>query len=117
MMEKVINKITPNDSSCPKCDLQTRIIGFIITFLLGFILLFMSFGALGGVFLGAPSWFALLYSLGTITALCSSFFLVGPQKQCKNMLNPKRLIVSIVLVVSVALTLIFALFFGNNQKI
>ena len=70
-MEDLIGKVVPNSSSCPDCTLKTRVIGFAITFILGFIILMMSLGALGGVFLGQVGWFAILYSLGNVTALCS----------------------------------------------
>ncbi len=70
-MKDLIGTVVVNNSCCPDCTLKTRIIGFVITFILGFILLILSFGALGGVFLGQVGWFAILYSLGNITALCS----------------------------------------------
>jgi hypothetical protein len=70
-MKDFIGQISQNPSCCPELDLKTRIIGFTITFLLGIALLFMSLGALGGVFLGSPTWFAFLYTLGNITSLCA----------------------------------------------
>lgn len=71
MKETIVNAVIENKSCCPKCSLQTRIVGFVITFLLGFIITIMSFGALGGVFLGQVTWFAFLYTVGNITSLCS----------------------------------------------
>ncbi len=70
-MEKITNLVVENSSSCPTLDLKTRIVGFVITFLLGIIILFMSFGALGGLFLGQTTWFAILYTSGNITVICA----------------------------------------------
>jgi hypothetical protein len=70
-MKDFIGQVVENNSSCKDCDLKTRIAGFIITFLLGFILQIMSFGALGGLLLGQAHWFAFLYTAGNITSICS----------------------------------------------
>jgi hypothetical protein len=70
-MKNFIGQIAENPSCCPDCDLKTRIGGFIITFILGIALLFMSLGSLGAVFLGGTKWFAFLYTLGNITSLSS----------------------------------------------
>ncbi len=71
MKEVIANAVVENSSCCPKCDIKTRVIGFIITFFLGFILMMMSFGALGGLVIGQVNWFAFLNTLGNITSLCS----------------------------------------------
>jgi hypothetical protein len=68
-MKDLIGQVVQNPSCCPNLDLKTRIIGFIITFILGICLLIMSLGALGGVFLGGSAWFALLYTSGNLTSL------------------------------------------------
>ena len=73
-MKDFIGQIAQNPSCCPDCDFKTRIAGFVITFILGICFLMMSFGALGGVFLGSPAWFALLYTVGNITSLSSYNF-------------------------------------------
>ena len=70
-MKDFIGQVAENNSCCNKCDLKTRMIGFIITFLLGFILQIMSFGALGGVILGQAHWFAFLYTAGNIASISS----------------------------------------------
>jgi hypothetical protein len=70
-MNAITNALVENKSCCPECDFNTRIVGFIITFLIGIILSIMSFGALGGLFIGKATGFAILYSLGNITSLCS----------------------------------------------
>lgn len=74
-MKDFIGQIAQNPSCCPNLDLKTRIIGFSITFILGICLFFMSLGALGGVFLGSSSWFALLYTTGNLTSLSAYAYL------------------------------------------
>lgn len=44
----------------------------------------------------------------------SSFFLMGPKRQIKNMLDPKRATVSIIFVSSMAMTLVSALVIKSN---
>jgi len=47
----------------------------------------------------------------------STFFLVGPKQQCKNMLKPTRAVVSIILISSIAATLLAVFFFKSNLLI
>eukprot|EP00794_Sanderia_malayensis_P000518 gene518-1167_t len=89
---------------------STRIKGFAICFccgvlcsLLGTILLWKSIKL-----------FAVFYSIGNIAALASTCFLLGPLKQLKNMFKEKRLIATIVMLVSLALTLCAALWWKNK---
>ncbi|EGG21491.1 hypothetical protein DFA_01377 [Cavenderia fasciculata] len=78
-----------------------RIIGFGICAGLG---LFFSF--LGFLFLTSPSSFAFLYTVGNISMLCATGFIVGPTKQIKNMAQPTRAICAVVFVLSMVLTLV-----------
>ena len=70
-MKDFIGGVVENNSCCSKCDLKTRMIGFFVTFFMGICLLFMSFGALGGLFLGNVGWFAFLYTAGNIASISS----------------------------------------------
>lgn len=58
--------------------------------------------------------FAIFYSLGNVASLGSTFFLLGPFKQLKNMFKEKRLIATIVMLVALVLTLCAALWWKNN---
>jgi hypothetical protein len=70
-MREVIGVVTnENASCCPNLSLKTRITGFAITFVIGIILEFLSLPFLPGAFIGEPT-FAILYTLGNITAICS----------------------------------------------
>jgi len=57
---------------------------------------------------GNPKPFAIMYSVGNIISICSSFFLSGPWKQCKKMVAPTRAVATGVYVGSIALTLFVA---------
>ena len=57
-----------------------------------------------------PAPFAVMYTFGNIFGITSTFFLVGPLKQIKNMCNPNRLIATIVFLASMGMTLFSALY-------
>lgn len=92
-----VSGVATNPSMCPDLDLKTRIIGFILSFIIGFVMMIGSIGQLFSLVLGGERWFAIWYTAGNIVCLSSSFFLMGPKKQCENMLNPVRATVSFVL--------------------
>ncbi|XP_069463812.1 vesicle transport protein SFT2A isoform X2 [Ambystoma mexicanum] len=54
---------------------------------------------------GGRSLFALFYTLGNVAALSSTCFLMGPIKQLKKMVEPTRLIATIVVLTCLVLTL------------
>lgn len=114
-MESISSKIqsitssVSNSSMCPELDLKTRVIGFVLTFILGIVMMFGSIAQLFSLVLGGQRWFAMWYTAGNVVALSSTFFLMGPKKQCEIMLNPVRATISILLVVSMVLCVIFAL--------
>ena len=58
--------------------------------------------------------FAVLYTIGNISAISGSCFLMGPMKQLKNMFAEKRLIASVVMLVSLVLTLCAALWWDKK---
>jgi hypothetical protein len=104
MNDFIINTAT-KDSCCPDLSWKTRIIGFLICFFVGLALTFMSIGFIITAVTGNMS-FALFWTLGNATCLCSSFFLVGPKKQWANMTKPHRLVCSLVYLASMVLILV-----------
>ena len=74
----------------PTLSLKERLVGFGTCLLLGFLISLSSFGAFSDLLLGYPARFAVLYSLGNLTSLCSTMFLVGPKQQFKNMSHHSR---------------------------
>lgn len=58
--------------------------------------------------------FAVFYTFGNLASLAGSCFLMGPIKQFKNMFKEKRLIATIVMLVSLVLTL-FAAFWWKKK--
>ncbi|XP_066922018.1 vesicle transport protein SFT2B-like isoform X1 [Clytia hemisphaerica] len=58
--------------------------------------------------------FAALYAVGAIFSLSSTLFLVGPAKQIKNMFKEKRIIATIIMLVSLVLTLCAAFWWKKN---
>lgn len=87
----------------------TRIKGFAICFGLGFL-----FSILGAFFLAIPGkglrLFAIFYSIGNITSMASTCFLMGPLKQLKKMFNSTRVVSTIVALTFLVLTLVAALY-------
>lgn len=86
----------------------TRIKGFAICFGLGFF-----FSILGAFFLAIPGkglkLFAIFYSIGNITSIASTCFLMGPVKQIKKMFNSTRVLATITALTFLVLTLVSAL--------
>lgn len=86
----------------------TRIKGFAICFGLGFL-----FSILGAFFLAIPGkglrLFAIFYSIGNITSISSTCFLMGPVKQIKKMFNSTRILATLTALTFLVLTLLSAL--------
>ncbi|XP_067897134.1 vesicle transport protein SFT2B-like isoform X2 [Heterodontus francisci] len=85
----------------------TRVKGFLACFAAGIIC-----SILGVCFLWIPKrgliLFAIFYSIGNISSIGSTLFLMGPVKQCKKMFEPTRLVATIVMLwKKAALALIF----------
>eukprot|EP00878_Enallax_costatus_P002238 GHUV01002411.1.p3 GENE.GHUV01002411.1~~GHUV01002411.1.p3 ORF type:complete len:166 (+),score=19.62 GHUV01002411.1:343-840(+) len=89
---------------------RQRAIGFGITFGLGLLFSFMSIISLSTLSLTS---FAVLYSIGSVLSMGSTMFLMGPVKQCKNMVQPHRALATIVYLLSIAATLAVAFTIGN----
>lgn len=78
--------------------------------------LFLVFLFLGILFCFLAAWkllspksFAKYYTLGTVCIISSTLFLVGPQRQLKNMFDSRRLMASLIYLVSIIVTLYSAL--------
>ncbi|GLV34884.1 uncharacterized protein CBL_09364 [Carabus blaptoides fortunei] len=86
---------------------STRIKGFLICFVIGILMSFLGSFAL---FLNRGLVvFAIFYTLGNIISLASTCFLMGPVNQIKKMFAPTRIIATIIVIVSIALTLFAAI--------
>ena len=111
-----ITGTSSNNSMCPELDLKTRIIGFIISFIIGIFMVVSSISQLFTLALGGQRLFAIWYTLGNCVCLSSTFFLMGPKRQCDNMMKPERKLTSMVLFGSMILSLIMA-FTGISKLI
>ena len=96
--------------ACPRLSWKQRLIGFSLCFALGVVVELGSFMRIVELVGGNPKPFAVTYSLGNVIAICSSFFLAGPYKQCKSMLAPTRVIATATYLVAIGATLFVALF-------
>lgn len=86
---------------------STRLKGFLACFIIGILLSFLGSFAL---FLNKGlAVFAVFYTLGNITSMLSTCFLMGPMKQIQKMFAPTRLVATILVLVSIIFTLISAL--------
>ncbi|TEA29860.1 hypothetical protein DBR06_SOUSAS29510007, partial [Sousa chinensis] len=83
---------------------STRIKGFIACFAAGILC-----SLLGTLLLWVPRkglyLFAVFYTFGNIASLGSTLFLMGPMKQLKRMIEPTRLIATIMVLLCITLTL------------
>ena len=95
-----------NESIFPSLTLQQRVIGWLSCYLAGVLITLLSFGSFAALVLGHPLRFAFLYTLGNITALMSTCFLVGPRRQFLAMKDPVRLVPSIVYLGTMIATLV-----------
>lgn len=81
---------------CPQLTFQQRLIGFAVSFSIGYMIAFFSFRFFIHLVEGNPIPFALNYTFGHILQLLASTFLCGPKRQFKNMFDDKRRVTSIV---------------------
>ena len=115
MENEATGKLLTKDSMCPSLSYKQRLYGFLFCMLagvlisvIGFILLFV--GQLDGIRIG------LLMSLGNIISVASTFFLFGPCSQVKKMFEKKRIIATIVFLVSLIATLILVFSFSKEGE-
>ncbi|KAJ8923232.1 hypothetical protein NQ315_001788 [Exocentrus adspersus] len=86
---------------------STRLKAFLICFIIGILLSFLGSFALflhKGMVV-----FAVFYTLGNITSMLSTCFLMGPFNQVKKMFAPTRLTATVLVLVSLIMTLVSAL--------
>uniref|UniRef100_A0A7S2W1V2 Vesicle transport protein n=1 Tax=Rhizochromulina marina TaxID=1034831 RepID=A0A7S2W1V2_9STRA len=95
---------------CPKLTLRQRIYGAAACVAIGFTLDFMaSLAFLGGKAHVAD--YAVLYTLGNVTAIAGSAFVVGPARQCRLMFKPVRRISCVLFLCCMVATIIVAIFY------
>jgi hypothetical protein len=68
---------------CPQLTFQQRLIGFAVSFFIGYMIAFFSFRFFIDLIEGNPIPFALNYTFGHILQLIASTFLCGPKRQFK----------------------------------
>ena len=107
-------KVLTKDTMCPSLTVKQRIYGFITCFCLGLLFSFLSIGGIFAAFLDTTR-FAILYSLGHITSVGSTLFLIGPERQCKRMFKKTRYIATILFILSLIATLIFAIIIYDKE--
>lgn len=93
-----------NDSVFPSLTIKERLIGFAICFALGMLFQFMAMGSIVGVLLGRTNKFVFLYTIGNVVSIFATFFLVGPVRQFKNMIDVHRRNASFVFCGSIIMT-------------
>lgn len=94
---------------CAQLSYTQRVIGFAVCAGLG-----LAFGALGVSVIMFPFTFCLLYSLCILCFLLSTFFLAGPLEQLKSMLQPHRIVSSLVFVGALIGTIVVAITVGST---
>ncbi|KAL6115098.1 sft2d2 [Pungitius sinensis] len=91
----------------------TRMKGFVVCFVLGIVS-----SILGSCLLWVPrvglAVFAVLYSVGNLSALASTMFLIGPCRQLKTMFAKERALATVIMGVCLVLTLCAAFWWKNN---
>ena len=92
----------------PELTYKERLIGFGCCYALGILISLSSFGSFGELLAGDPTRFAILYSMGNATSLCSTLFLVGFKHQCANMTKEHRRLSAGIYVTCMILTPIVA---------
>ncbi|CAG2103673.1 unnamed protein product [Medioppia subpectinata] len=93
--------------SATSLNWSTRIQGFAVCFVLGFI-----FSMLGIVLIALPKGlllFAMFYTIGNLTSTASTMFLMGPLRQIKKMFNETRVLATLGVFLFMILTLVSAL--------
>ncbi|XP_064473685.1 vesicle transport protein SFT2A-like [Ornithodoros turicata] len=104
----IVTQIIDNSS----LSWSTRVKGFAICFVLGFVL-----SLLGSIFLAFPGglkMFAVFYTFGNLTAIGSTLFLMGPVNQIKKMFAPTRAIATCVMLLFLVLTLMAAFWWKKS---
>jgi hypothetical protein len=90
----------------PSLTKGQRLLGFAVCFIFGGLLSLSALSSLPALLLGNPAPFAFKYTFGNLLSLSSSSFLVGPEKQCRDMLAPERRTASLLYLGALAGSLI-----------
>ncbi|XP_012879975.1 PREDICTED: vesicle transport protein SFT2A, partial [Dipodomys ordii] len=85
---------------------STRLKCFVICFVAG---IFFSILGTGLLWLSNKKLFAVFYTLGNLSALASTCFLMGPVKQLKKMFETTRLLATVIMLLCLVFTLCAAL--------
>ncbi len=101
-------------STCPSLSYETRLWGFLACIGAGVALSFFS-----SIFLWLSRFepFAIYYSLGSISSLFSSFFLVGPCKQFSLMFAKSRWVATVIYLAAIGGTLAVVFVLDIEPKI
>ncbi|KAL1502976.1 hypothetical protein AB1Y20_011047 [Prymnesium parvum] len=91
---------------CPALTFKQRLAGALACLAIGTLLSLFSLGSVAKLLLGNPLPFALKYTIGNLLSLGASSFLVGPAKQCRDMLAPSRRLASLVYMATLVATLL-----------
>lgn len=102
----VVPGVGSNDSVCPSLTWKQRLHGCIGCFVVGMMLSLLGFISW---WLGRTAQFGVFYTLGNVTSVCSSLFLIGPKRQFKNMTKAGRRIASGLYLGMMIITLAVAL--------
>eukprot|EP00811_Abedinium_folium_P007656 NODE_17067_length_963_cov_4.210526.p1 GENE.NODE_17067_length_963_cov_4.210526~~NODE_17067_length_963_cov_4.210526.p1 ORF type:complete len:238 (-),score=73.97 NODE_17067_length_963_cov_4.210526:173-886(-) len=98
----------PQETSCPSLSFQQRLIGCGLCFFFGAGLQVLSFTMLPTIAVTGAGMFAVFYTLGNLIALTGTLFLVGPAAQIRRMVQRDRLVATVVFLLSMVMTLLFA---------
>jgi len=106
---------TFSDQLSEDCTLSrtTRLYGFGIFFGIGLVLTVIAAFMVPNIVTGNPERFAIPYAFGALCSLGATMFLMGPCSQLKSMFHKKRIIATIIYLLSIVLTLVMALAVGN----
>ncbi|MES1913088.1 MAG: hypothetical protein MHM6MM_005317 [Cercozoa sp. M6MM] len=101
-----------DDFECCSLTYKQRVWGFGICFALGIMMSIISCFFVLNI-ADHPEKFAVPYTFGNILSIAGSMFLMGPMKQLKRMFDKKRVIATVVYLVSLVLTLVVAFTIKN----
>ena len=100
-----------NNEICPTLTFKQRIIGFIVVMCIGVIFAIISWVA---VFNENWTLFGVGITFSNLCAIGSSLFLAGPKKQWSKMWEETRWIATLIYILTMILTLVFALALKNG---
>ncbi|XP_074594489.1 vesicle transport protein SFT2A isoform X1 [Brevipalpus obovatus] len=107
--EGILQQGVDFSSVCPSMSRTSRIKWFLICFILGFV-----WSIIGCVLLTIPGkglvLFAIFYTLGNMTSMSSTLFLIGPWNQLKKMFSETRWFATCLALFFAVLTLISGLY-------